>query len=249
MTAQAETQRSVLYRCLTVLGLTLSLAGCNATGFIENPDDQLDLAEVAKAEIEDGKCDDAIVSISKVGQKTSATYQTLGWAHLCAAGAKLDNVLGAVLSYNSSSAELFMIGDLAKSLAPTSAGRQSHIDSAIDAFNNMDRGDQKQAQLTLAYLIKASEVIAQRSRDGGSISRDDIAPSSTCTSSSACPSTDAITDVQVGQVLTAVTAASNAASASATLGTAAELARTLLSVLNQSTTVAKRYEIRTRLVR
>jgi hypothetical protein len=123
------------------------------------------------------------------------------------------------------------VGSLATKLIPSTSDTLTKVDNAVTAFGNMSSGDEKALSQALSNIVKAAAVIAQSSADNATVTRRNVAPSSTCdsaTCSSAPPAcAGGMSDTNATLVANALIAASAAVESTSSLGAIKTLAERL----------------------
>lgn len=239
----------VLIWWIAALGAAMTiLSGCNMWGGFDLPDDPDDryLAAVAKAD--GGDCEGARDLLLPITSRNDDQNLALGWAQLCVAGATTKNIATSLYKYTSSSSDLTLIGNLARSMQPMTGGKLGSIDEATENFSKLSNPRVQSVEVAITKLVKAAGLLAYqatvvsdpilRRRDIASAACDAVA--SNCAAGCAVTTDGIMSDAHVTAFTNAISQAA-AALASSGAQDLSSLATAINAKVSGATNVARCY--------
>ncbi len=178
------TQRRVLFMLTTLLLITSS--GCNLFSAVDSPSSDPEKLQQAMALMDEGKCDEAYKIFDGRSNLTDDEYHTLGWAQMCASGAKFTNIAKSVFKFSTTTNDMTIIGAIANSLIPQNASRIVGITNAINSFSQIKNLQLRNVNLVIATLTKIAAIIATTSTNNSTVRQSDISTDATCSLPATC---------------------------------------------------------------
>ncbi len=167
--------------------ILLFTMGCNMYGAIDDSDDRLDAIEKARYDADGGDCVTARDRLANITPQDDNQRFTLGWAHLCVAGATLENIGATVAGYTTSSGSDFsLVGRLARRLLPYSLSKYTQITQGADTFRNIATSNRRAYASLVGNITKLAIIAARAAGDRTNLVRNDISLEASCTSVAAC---------------------------------------------------------------
>lgn len=172
---------SAVLVCLSLGAAIATATGCNTFGDVDHATTQEELLEEGKAALDAGDCDRALAAANAIGNYADATLNLQGWAALCKARVTINSVGKTLFNYDANDPNNYQIlGKLANEIIPAGGEELEQTRRAINYFGGIQNPELKGTNLVLAYLAKASVLIAARSSDHVKTRRADIYSSSAC---------------------------------------------------------------------
>lgn len=241
-------KRFVIY--LSALTLLITSPGCNMFSAVDTPTTDPEKLQKAMALMDEGKCEDAYKVFDGRTNLTDDEYHTLGWAQMCASGAKFTNIAKSIFTYSSSTDNLTIVGTIANSLIPQNANRIIGITNAINSFNQIKNVSLRNVNLVIATITKIAATMAKYSTNNSTVRRSDISDTATCSAvTCACTVTNCMSGADADLIGTEIANLNTYASASGvgSMGSLNDLINGINAV-GASTTTAYRYIVQQRFI-
>ena len=206
---------------LTLIPIILfTLSGCNIWSGLDTPSDDQDRFLAAQAKADDGDCAGAVELLQTIASRNDQQNIALGWAQLCVGGATAKAIASSLYNFSSgsstgSSGSLTVVGELARSIYPTTQAKIGALDAATVAFLKISNTKIRQLEVAISQLVRSAAVLAQQGTTNNSarLTRDDIAPiacdavASDCTGGCAATTSGTISDSDVSTFTNLINAA------------------------------------------
>lgn len=201
----------------------LLLMGCNAFDGMEKATDSgmstQDKIVHARRLLSENECYQARDLLLTVAEPPNDEYRvTLGWSHLCVAGATAANIAVSIYNYTQDSLNTTVIGTLARQMLPARGDQVVSTQAAIDMFQGMNDASRSQIEVAIAEFARASSILAQQATNDGTstLTQTDISLSG-CSNSCVTCSLPGMSDGDITLFANAIsTAATQLAAANAT---------------------------------
>lgn len=178
--------RSRIIIALTIAGSLIS-ASCNTFSSVDQSESLSQVIERAQYMADRGDCAGARDILWHRSDGNDEMYFTLGFAHLCIAGATLSTIGTTLVTYTSSSGtDYSVIGSLARKLLPWDSSKETAVQDAIYSFQRITNTNRKAYSLLLGRLSKLALLVAKSAGSKSTVVRDDISLEANCTSAVAC---------------------------------------------------------------